>query len=410
MNNPKISQRILAVAMGAAFLAMVGAATASPAGEPQARGSAKSADRDSARSSRKSNAPAAEETYPEATRKNPTTKATERTSRKMTEMGKLFDADKRAEARAVADEILADPKANGYEKAYAAQFAAQIAYEADDMPAAIAYFQQAIDADGLDNNAHFGIMLNLAQLQQQEEKYAESAATFDRYFAESKSKDPTALVVQGQGLYLMKRYDDAATVIKQAIQLSDAPKPEWMSLLMQVYLDADKIGEAVTTAEQIAAAKPDDNRAQLNLAAVYSQADMPDKALAVLEKMRASGKLEGANEYQVLFTTYAGLDGREKDVIAVINEGVEKGILKPDYNTYVALAQAYYYSDQPAQAITAYQTAAPLAKDGETYLNMAKVLHQENRIGEAKAAARQALAKGVKKEQDANAIIALPGN
>ena len=299
MNNPKISQRILAVAMGAAFLAMVGAATASPAGEPQARGSAKSADRDSARSSRKSNAPAAEETYPEATRKNPTTKATERTSRKMTEMGKLFDADKRAEARAVADEILADPKANGYEKAYAAQFAAQIAYEADDMPAAIAYFQQAIDADGLDNNAHFGIMLNLAQLQQQEEKYAESAATFDRYFAESKSKDPTALVVQGQGLYLMKRYDDAATVIKQAIQLSDAPKPEWMSLLMQVYLDADKIGEAVTTAEQIAAAKPDDNRAQLNLAAVYSQADMPDKALAVLEKKTFTSFYQAAIEYSI---------------------------------------------------------------------------------------------------------------
>ena len=153
--------------------------------------------------------------------------------------------------------------------------------------------------------------------------------------------------------------------------------------------------------------------ATLGLSASYVnqiEHDQRPLTLAVLEKMRASGKLEGANEYQVLFTTYAGLDGREKDVIAVINEGVEKGILKPDYNTYVALAQAYYYSDQPAQAITAYQTAAPLAKDGETYLNMAKVLHQENRIGEAKAAARQALAKGVKKEKDANAIIALPGN
>jgi tetratricopeptide (TPR) repeat protein len=112
----------------------------------------------------------------------------------------------------------------------------------------------------------------------------------------------------------------------------------------------------------------------------------------------------------VLYSTYSGIEGREKDVIAVINEGLQKGALEPDYNTYVALAQAYYFSDQPAQAITAYQKAAPLAKDGEAYLNLARVLQQENRIPEAKAAARQALAKGIKKAKDANVIIALPGN
>lgn len=410
MTNPKLSQRILAVAMCGAFMTMMGAAAASPVGEPQARGGAKSADRDSPRSNRKSRETAAVENYPEATRKSPTIKATERTSRKMSEMTKLFDADKRVESRTIADEILADPKANGFEKAYAAQFAAQIAYEADEMPAAIAYFQQAIDADGLDNNAHFGTMLNLAQLQQQNEQYDASEATFKRFFAESGSKDPTALIVQGQGYFLMKRYDDAAAAIKQAIQLSDEPKSDWLSLLMQVYLDAGKIGEAVTTAEQIVAAKPDDKRAQMNLASIYSQADMPDKALAILEKLRAGGKLDNANEYKVLFSTYSGIEGREKDVIAVINEGLDKGVLTPEYNTYLALAQAYYYSDQPAQAITAYQKAAPLAKDGETYLNLARLLHQENRIGEAKAAARQAVAKGIKTEKDATTIIALPGN
>lgn len=409
MTNSKISQRILAVAMGAAFLTVTGVATASPVGEPQARSGAKSAERDNSRSSRKSQAPV-EQTYPEATRKEPSAKATERTSRKMTEMTKLFDADKRDESRAIADEIIADPKANGYEKAYAAQFGAQIAYEADDMDAAIAYFQKAVDADGLDNNAHYSIMLNLAQLQQQEEKYADSLATFDRFFAETKSNDPTTLVVKGQGLYLMKRYDEAAATIKQAIEASDDPKPEWMSLLMQVYLDADNLGEAVIAAEQIAAANPDDKRAQMNLASIYSQADMPDKAVAILETLRTSGQLDSANEYKVLFTTYAGVEGREKDVVAVINEGLDKGVLQPEYNTYVALAQAYYFSDQPAQAITAYQKAAPLAKDGETYLNLARVLQQENRIGEAKAAARQALAKGIKREKDANVIIALPGN
>ena len=83
------------------------------------------------------------------------------------------------------------------------------------------------------------------------------------------------------------------------------------------------------------------------------------------------------------------------------------GILTPDYQTYLALAQAYYYSDDINHAIENWQKAAPLSPNGETYLNLARVLHSENRIPEAKDAARQALAKGVKNPADANKIINL---
>lgn len=75
----------------------------------------------------------------------------------------------------------------------------------------------------------------------------------------------------------------------------------------------------------------------------------------------------------------------------------------------MALAQAYYYSDQIGPAVDAYKKAAPLAPDGETYLNLARVLWQEDRIPEAKEAAKQAIAKGVKKPEDANKILALKG-
>ncbi|HJW46055.1 MAG TPA: tetratricopeptide repeat protein, partial [Lysobacter sp.] len=101
-------------------------------------------------------------------------------------------------------------------------------------------------------------------------------------------------------------------------------------------------------------------------------------------------------------------DGMEKNVIEVVQEGLAKGILKPDFQSHVALAEAYYYSDQPVLAIDAYRKAAPLDDDGETYLNLARLLWQENRIPEAKEAAKQALAKGVKKPDEAKKILALP--
>ena len=160
-------------------------------------------------------------------------------------------------------------------------------------------------------------------------------------------------------------------------------------------------------AEQLAAKSPNDKRAQMNLASIYLNSEQEAKAAAVLEKLRAAGLMTEEKDYRQLYLTYANMDGKEKDVIPVINEGLQKGILKPDHQTYLALAQSYYYSEQIPQAIENWQKAAPLSKDGETYLNLARVLWQEDRIAEAKQAAKQALDKGVKKPDDARKIINL---
>src|SRR3546814_15860578 len=81
---------------------------------------------------------------------------------------------------------------------------------------------------------------------------------------------------------------------------------------------------------------------------------------------------------------------------------MEKGVIKPDYQTYVALGQAYYFTDQPAQAIEHYRKAAPLAPDGETYHNMARIMWGEGQLGEAKKAAQKALDMGVKKHEESS--------
>ena len=59
-----------------------------------------------------------------------------------------------------------------------------------------------------------------------------------------------------------------------------------------------------------------------------------------------------------------------------------------------------------APAIDAYQKAAPLAENGETYLNLARILFNEDRIPEAKQAAQQALDKGVRNPDEARKLLA----
>ena len=347
--------------------------------------------------------------YPDATRISPPAQATAKITPKLRKMMSQYEAAKGAEARAIADEIIANSAANAYDHAFAAQIAAQIAYEADDTAAAIAYLKQAMEFNGLDNNGHFGVLLMLGQLQLQEDKYGEALATLDRFLNETKTQKPEHLVLKGNALYRLDRFPEAVAVLKQAIAASTEPKDDWQQLLMAAYFETGQGAEAAKIAEDLAARKPSDKRAQMNLAAVYLQGDMYDKAVAVLEKMRSADQFTEDKDYRQLYSAYLNLEGKEKQAAGVINDGIAKGVLKPDFQAYLALAQSYYFSDQTELSIDAYKKAAPLALDGETYLNLARVLWQEDRIAEAREAAKQAIAKGVKKPADAKKILALPG-
>ena len=381
------------------IIGVLGAATASGAVERT---------RDRADRSQKKGSEKQEIMYPDATREEPKSKGAAKAQAKLQKLVGVYNKQDFAATRAQADELLANPAANDYDKAVAAQLASQAAYNLDDIPGTVAYLKQALQLNALDNNSHYQLMYMLAQMQLQEDQYTEGLATLERYLTETKSKKPEDLALKGQGLYQAERYAEAIPALKQAIETSPEPKDNWQQLLMASYAETGQSADAIQMAEKIASKSPGDKKAQMNLATVYLQADKYDQAAAVLEKLRAGGLMTDEKDYRQLYTTYANMDGKEKEVIAVINDGMQKGILKPDQQTYLALAQSYYYSDQIPPAIEAWKKAAPLSKDGETYLNLAKVLWQEDRIPEAKQAAKSALEKGIKKPAEAKKIIALP--
>ncbi len=369
----------------------------------------RSTDRSADRRGGKKDQAKAEALYPQATRAEPDIKASPKLGKQLQKMIDSYNDQKFPETLAAANEILGNSAANAYDKSLAAQLASQAAYNTDDNAAAKTYLLQVLEFNGLDNNGHFQSMLMLGQLQIQDDQLAEGLATLDKYFAETKSTKPEELIIKGQALYQLERYQEAVPVIQQAIAGATEPKDNWNQLLMAALSESGQTGEAVKQAEALAAKNPADKKAQMNLASMYLQADQMDKAGAVMDKLFKGGQLTEEREYKQAYSIYANSDKKEAEVIAVINDGLQKGILKPDYQVYLAQAQAYYYSEPPQveKAIEAWQKAAPLSKDGETYLNLARVLHSEGRIPEAKTAAQQALAKGVKNQADAKKIINL---
>lgn len=364
------------------------------------------AERRAAREARPAQAPQQQEArYPEATREEPSERATATFAPQLQRVFTDYEAGETEKAVDAADRIIGNDRANNYEKAMAARVAGVSLINNDDARA-IGYLQRALEFNGLNNNEHYEVLYILAHLQsQQEGQLPQALATTDRLLAETRSNRADFHAVRGNILYNMERYAEAVEALKLAVQHAEEPRQDVNQLLMASYAELGQSGEAVKMAEQIAAANPDDVRAQMNLASVYMQAEQSAQAVAVLERLRASGRLTEARQYQNLYAMLLNAENQEAKAIEVINEGLAKGILTDGYEVQNALAQAYYFSGQVDPAIAAWRKAAPLASDGSAYLNLATALFNEGRAAEARTAAQQAIDKGLRNPEPARRII-----
>lgn len=310
--------------------------------------------------------------YPNATRVSPEAKASGKTVKQLQALQELYEKQDMAGVIAKAEQVAALPAAGAYEKSFAYSLAGNAAADLDDQTKAAEYFGKAVEANGLDNDSHYNTMYNQAVIQFGNEKYADALATMDRFLAETKSVDPKHAGFRAGILANLGRHDEAALIYKDLV-----------------------------------AKNPTDKRILMNAVAALQGADKFDQANVLLEDAYKRGMLSESRELRALYIGYMNAQ-RWADAKKVIDDGVAKGILQsgPDLaRDYQVLAQNAYVDDKIALAIELYGKAAPMAADGEAYLNLAKVLEYSGKKADAKAAAQKALDKGVKKPDEARNIL-----
>lgn len=347
---------------------------------------------------------AEEKLYPNATRAEPAP-VESKLQEKLIALSDKVGAKKDDDALVAAEALLADPKANSYDRAMAAYYGGFAALDknGNDYAQAIGYFQRALSENGLSNNAHYSVMLNLAQMQMMQHSYADAATTAQRFLTESRAEDVKAYVVVGNADYRTQHYPEAAAALKKvlAANSTEVDTGNVVQMLIDCYEQMKQPNEAAALAEQLSAKNPDDKNTQMLVASIYAGNHQPEKASAIFERMRSKGLLTESKDYESSYRLLYQIGGRSQDIIALINEGLDKKILTPSADAYSLLGQSYYDTKQMPQAIAAWEKGAPLADDGEMYLNLAKLHGQQDQPAAAKTAARQAIAKGVERPGEA---------
>jgi len=346
------------------------------------------------------------ELYPDATRKSPTGGYAPRLTRQHKTLQEIYTEEgKEQEALALAEEIINNERAKPYDKAIAMMTAATVALTLDDVPRAIKYYEGAIAEDALVNDNHYNVMINLAGLYINSDEFDKGDALLARVISETSTKNPDVYAMRASGHYNNGKYAEAVEALKKAAELKGESTAQWNQMMLASYGELGQTAEAIALGEAILAKNPDDEGAIAGLAQQYMDSEQAEKAVALLDGARKRGLLNKPEDYQRLFSMYYNME-KEAEAAAILEEGLAKGAVPQEAQYYTMIAQAHYFSDNIPQAIAAGQKALELSKDGEPGIFLAQVLSQEDRSAEALAAAKAALAKGVKKPGDAWMVIA----
>jgi len=348
--------------------------------------------------------------YPLASRVAPSQKGAPSVVKLRDRMIVAFQKEKNDEAQIAADKLEADQSSNANDRATAIQVKLLLLSKKDNNnhAAAIPLLEDMLRLDALDNDNHYGMMQQLAQRYLVEQDYQNALDTSNKFTSETKTETREILSVKGNALYRLKRLQEAVPVLEKVHGLDSTDVPI-TQMLTRAYAETGQLEKAATLTKSLSKTAGGDRSSKINLAIGYRDAKQYEQAADVIAELRQSKQLVEERDYLTAMNIYSAMKNKEDDMVEVVQEGLDKGALKPTASNYNILAEAYYYSgrsDNIARAMQNWAKAAPLSKDGAVYLNLAIVQCQEEMWAACKESAKNAIAKGGINANDAKTQIA----
>ena len=357
--------------------------------------------------------PKKEVLYPNATRAEPKLDLTsEKDQKNLNEGLDAVNAGDKAKAQQMLQPII-DSSKSKYAQALALQGMASLHYNDGDYKGAISSLQRSLALGVMPNDTYYQLMYMLAQFQMADEQYQPALDTIAKWRAEGKKETADSYALEGNAEYRLGKYPEAIASINKAKSLTDKPQPTWDQILMASYSESGQDEKAAELAKNQLSSNPSDPNALNNAVAVLMQAHKYPEAIQMMEKARAEGKLSKDTQYVNLAKLYL-VTGQESADPApnatkaqqVLEEGMSKGVVKPDAETYVLLGQSAEIANNIDKAIGYYNKAQPIATDGEAALRAGRLLLSENKYSQAKGLIQQAIDKGVKHKGTAYMLLA----
>jgi predicted negative regulator of RcsB-dependent stress response len=351
--------------------------------------------------------------YPNATRTEPKLDLTSEKDQKSVNEGlDAVNAGDNAKAQELLQGVV-DGSKSKYAQALALQGLANLKYKENDTKGAITLLQRSLDNGVMPNDTYFQLEYELAQFQLSDEQYQAALDTIGKWRNEGKKETAESYALEGNAYYRLQKYPEAIAAIKKAETLTDKPESSWNQILMASYAESGQSDQAAQLATTELAKNPNDTGALHNASALLLQQQKYPEAIKLLEQGRSTGALKDESDWINLVKAYllvaqTGTDvhGNGTKALEVFDDGMAKGAIKPTAENYKLAGDAAVIGENDARAIGYYQKGAPLAKDGEIDVALARQQLQQQKYSDAKKSLQSGIAKGVKQKGTAYMLLA----
>jgi tetratricopeptide (TPR) repeat protein len=312
---------------------------------------------------------------------------------KLTEVQELIENHDYATAQRLIDELKNRKGLSDYERAQIYNITGYSYYLQERYPDAIRAYDQLLALPELPEALVQSTLKTKAQLHFQEEDYEAALRVVRQLMAVIPEPSPDVMMIEGQALFQLQRYDEALVPIKTAIdmyrQQGQTPRENWLLLLRVIYFEQKEYELMIEVVKELIRYYPKDTYV-LTLAGIYSELGDTQKQLALTEVLYEKGLLNTASHIVNLANLYL-LHGLPYKAATVLEKEMDAGIVDANERNLRLLSQAWYSAREDEKSIPPLERAAQLSEGGELYVRLA----QSNLNLENWPAAEQAVLKGL---------------
>lgn len=318
--------------------------------------------------------------------------------KKFVKLQEMIADEMYVESRKGLEALDANKRLNNSEVAQVNQYLGWIESIEGNYDAAAARFQRALDSDSLANQAHFGMMLQIAQMYVSAGKFEKGIEALKKYYRVTDEIKDTTFALEANAYAQLEQPAKAIPVLKKAISLSDKPKETWHYLLYSLHMQLSQFQEAAVVLKTLIEINPNKKDYWNRLSGVYFNLKKDAESLAVLVVAKENGLVETEKDKLHLFKMYTFLD-IPFEAGKVLEKGLKDGSIESNFKHWDDLGKTWYSAAEMDRSLAAYQEASKLATDGKVDFQLAYIYFDREDWTSAKNSLTKALEKGGLKDR-----------
>jgi tetratricopeptide (TPR) repeat protein len=329
---------------------------------------------------------------------------------KLSEIQELIEGKDYATAQRLTDDLRKKKGLSPYELAQIWNISGYSYYLQERFADAIRAYDQVMAQPDLPEALMLSTLKTKAQLQFTQEDYEGALRTVRQLMASISEPSADVLMLEGQALFQLARYDEALKPIRTAIDMyrnqGQKPKENWLLLLRVIYFEQKNYEAMIDVVKELIVYYPKDTYV-LTLAGIYSELGDTMKQLTLTEVLYEKGFLTSASHITNLANLYL-LHGLPYKAAVLLDKEMNEEIVESNERNLRLLSQAWYQAREDQKAIPPLKRAAEITNEGELYVRLGQAHINLEQWSDAATALQKGIQLGgLKRDDTANIMLGM---